>query len=128
MPRCTRLTVAVAVVLALLAAAALLVMLARRPTPVDPVSPAQGRAAAARACAEAIRFEGLVSQNAPIDDVLASLGRAEDEADTAARGDSSYLALAGGIKALRIALDANDGRAARTGIDVVRAECRRLPA
>lgn len=128
MPRRTRLVVAAALAIALLAATAFLVMQARRPTSVAPVSPAEGRAAAVRACSEAIRFEGLVSQNAPIDDVLASLGRAEHDADTAARADPSYLALAGGIKALRIALDANDGRAARTGIDVVRAECRRLPA
>jgi hypothetical protein len=117
--------VGVAVLVALVGTGVAVVTLAGRPTRAQPVTPAEANAAARTACSEATTFEELVARNASVDEVTAALRRAEREADTAARGDAAWIALAGGIKALRLSLSANDGRAARTGIDVVRAECRR---
>lgn len=90
------------------------------------MSSAAARTAAGNACADATDFESLILRNAPVDEVKAVLRRAERQADTAARGDPRWYALSGGLKSIDIALDANDGRAARTGIDVVRTECRHV--
>lgn len=124
--RWRRRSVVAALTVALAATVVGIAWTAGRPARREPVSTAEARAAASRACAEAAGFERLVGRNASIDDVRASLRRAEAQADLAARGDAAWYALAGGIKALRLSLDANDARAARTGIDVVRTECRRL--
>jgi hypothetical protein len=110
----------------LLAVVVVIVVLTRRSSAPQPVTPAQAHAAAVQTCADATTFEQLIERNASIDDVKRVLRRAERESETAARGDAAWYALSGGIKSLRISLDANDGRVARTGIDVVRAECGRL--
>ena len=126
MRRRTRLLVAGAALAAGAATATTAVLLAREPTELPPVSPAQASAAAQSACTEMTRFEQLVRANAPLDRVRERLGAAERQARTASRGDAAWLALAGGVQSVRLALDADDARAARVGIDVVRSECRRL--
>lgn len=90
------------------------------------VTPEEAGAAAATACAQMQRFEELLTQNAPITDVRDTLREAERMARRAAQGDPLWLALSGGISSVRIAVEANDERVARTGIDVVRTECRRV--
>lgn len=104
------------------------VVLARQPSSRKPapVSPAQATAAARSACSATDDLQRLVEQNARLDVVRAALHRAEVAADTAARGDAIWQALDGGVKSLRIGIDADDARATRVGIDVVRSECRRL--
>ena len=89
------------------------------------VPPAQAGPAAAVACAHVQRFEELLAENAPITQVRDVLREAERSARRAAQGDPTWLALSGGVSSLRIAVEADDERVARTGIDVVRTECRR---
>jgi len=122
-----RLLLAVALA-SVVAAGTLAYLLASSPSTPAPVSAAQATAAAADSCRQLAAFDELVRANAPLDQVNAALKRATDRARTAARGDARWQALAGGTQSLRIALDANDARAARVGIDVVRAECRRSSA
>jgi len=86
-------------------------------------SPAQNAAAS---CQDAERFQALVADNAPINDVLDVLGDAERKAESAADRDPRWLALAGGLQSIRIALNADDAAAATVGISVVRTECRRF--
>jgi hypothetical protein len=116
----------IAAAVALVAIGVVVVVLAQHSSMPAAVSPEQAQDAATKACSEAAAFEALVARNAPIDLVKKALGRAESASDTASRGDSKWVALSGGIKSLRIGLDANDARVARTGIDVVHTECRRL--
>ena len=106
------------------AAGAVTVLSLREEKP-PPVTPAEARSAAEASCSDIARFEELVAANARLDDVRKALGRAERQAEVAARGDAVWVALAGGVQSVRVALDANDARAARVGIDVVRSECRR---
>jgi hypothetical protein len=124
--RRTRVVTVATLVVALVATAVTVTLLSQREPEPPPVTAAQARAAAAKACADVTAFERLVERNASITDVKAVLSRAEQEAATAARGDASWYGLSGGLKTLRIALDADDERVARTGINVVRTECRRL--
>ena len=93
--------------------------------PQETVTPGQARPAAAAACAHVQRFEELLAENASITEVRDVLREAERSARRAAQGDSTWLALSGGVSSLRIAVEADDERVARTGIDVVRTECRR---
>jgi hypothetical protein len=110
--------VAVVVLLALLATVAVvLVRPGATPTPAED---------AADSCTKAERFERLVEDNASAEQVLEVLGEAERKAASAADRDPVWLALSGGLQSVRIALNADDARAARVGIDVVRAECRRV--
>ncbi|MDQ1446405.1 MAG: hypothetical protein QOI20_2869 [Acidimicrobiaceae bacterium] len=110
--------IAGAVLLAAAAAiAAVLVLTTRDPADNTP------RAHAVRACADATRFEAAVKSNAKIDVVDKHLNRARAEAHKAEVGNSLYVGLASGMEALRVAIDRNDGQAARVGIDVVRTEC-----
>ena len=103
------------------------VVLARRPSPrAAPVSPQQALSSARTACAAADELQRLVERNARLDQVRSALHRAEQAAQTAARGDARWQALDGGVKSLRIGIDANDERVTRTGVGVVRAECGRL--
>jgi hypothetical protein len=124
--RGARVAIVAAVGVGLVAIAVAAVVLAKHDSEPPPVTPAEAHAAAVQTCADATTFEQLIQRNASIDDVKAVLRRAERESETAARGDAAWYALSGGIKSLRLSLDANDGRVARTGIDVVRAECSRL--
>lgn len=117
--------IALGLVVAAVGTALTVVLLAREPSQPAAVSAVQARAAAERSCAQAARFELLVRENAPLDEVRQALGRAERDAEAAARGDATWVALAGGVQTVRVALDADDERAARVGIDVVRSECRR---
>jgi hypothetical protein len=119
-----RRVVAAAVVLAVVAAVT--VLLARQPTKPKAVSSSEALVAAQDACAAADELQRLVERNARLDEVRRALRRAEDAADTAARGDARWQALDGGVKSVRIGIEANDERVTRTGITVVRAECRRL--
>lgn len=91
----------------------------------EPVTPAEAEPAAAAACAQMQRFEELLEENASISEVRDVLRSAERSARRAAQGDATWIALSGGISSVRIAVEANDERVARTGIDVVRTECRR---
>ena len=116
----------VAVVVLVAVAGLVVYLLARRPSEPADVSPQQARVAADATCAAMTTFEDLVRRNARVDEVREVLERAEKQADRAARGDAVFLGLSGGVKSVRIALDGNDGRAARVGIGVVRAECDRL--
>jgi hypothetical protein len=118
-----RAAVAVALLLLVVVAA---VLLARRPTKAQSVSPQQATAAARQACAAIEDLEQLVLRNARLDEVRRARQPAAGADDTAARGDARWQALDGGVKSLRIGIEANDGRATRVGIDVVRAECRRV--
>ncbi len=90
------------------------------------LTPEQARSAAARACEQVRLVEQLVGANADTDQVFAALEIAEREAGAAAEGDPRWLGLSGGVQSLAIAFRADDPRVARTGIDVVRAECSRL--
>ena len=63
--------------------------------------------------------------NRPTDEVLAVLRTAEQRGKDAAAADPTWVALSGGLASVRIGIEGNDGPTARTGIDVVRAECRR---
>lgn len=102
-----------------------LVLLAGQAPEPAPVSVAEASEAAAGACASAARFERLVRDNAPLDKVREALDAAERQAETAARGDATWVALVAGVQSVRVALAADDERAARVGIGVVRSECRR---
>lgn len=110
--------IALAVLLAMLATVAVVL-----------VQPRVTRTAAddaAASCEDAERFQQLVEKNASVDEVLDALGDAEEKAAKAADRDPVWLALSGGLQSIRIALNADDADAARVGISVVRAECRRL--
>lgn len=89
------------------------------------VPPPPGDDSAVAACRGAAEFERLVQDNRPADEVLAVLRTAEQQGKNAAAADSRWIALAGGLASVRIGIQGNDGPSARTGIDVVRAECRR---
>jgi len=78
---------------------------------------------AVRACAASVKFEAAVNRNDDIDTVRRHLNKARREAGDAEKKDSLYVGLASGIEALRIAIDNNDGSAAKVGISVVRTEC-----
>ena len=78
---------------------------------------------AVRACAASKKFEAAVNRNDDIDTVRRHLNKARREAGQAEKKDSLYVGLASGIEALRIAIDNNDGSAAKVGISVVRTEC-----
>lgn len=119
---------ALAVLLLVLAGGAVTFLLQRdADTAVpEPVTPAEAGPAAAAACAQMQRFEELLAQNASISEVREALRSAERSARRAAQGDATWIALSGGISSVRIAVEANDERVARTGIDVVRTECRRV--
>lgn len=120
-----RVAIAAALVVVLCVVVAV-VLLARQPSSAKAISPEQAGASAREACAAAEQLEQLVARNASLDDVRSALRRAEGAAELAARGDASWQALDGGVKSLRIGIDADDARVTRTGIDVVRAECRRV--
>ena len=124
--RRSRRAAVLAVALVAVATAGAVTWHATRDTRPATPTPAQARSSAAKACADLADFERLVDRNAGIDEVKAALRRAERESDTAAGGDAAWYGLSGGVKSLRLALDANDGRAARVGIDVVRTECKRV--
>ena len=128
MRRRSRVAVLLAVLVVAGGAATAVVLLAREPARPEPVSAAEAAPAARASCDAMTTFEQLVTANADLDRVRDALGTAERQAERAARGDATYLALAGGVQSVRLALDADDARAARVGIDVVRAECRRLSA
>lgn len=113
--------------MALAVGAAVYALAGREGTP-SPVSPRQAQAAATESCRSLARFEELVRLNAPVDQVQEVLDAAVRRAEVAARGEPRWLALAGGAQSVQLALDADDARAARVGIDVVRAECRRAGA
>lgn len=70
-------------------------------------------------CARVTAFVEAVRRNASRDDAFEAL----DDATDAARSDPRWLQLASGLQALRVALEADDADAARTGIDTVRAAC-----
>lgn len=87
--------------------------------------PPQGDGSASSACRGAAEFERLVKANRSTDEVLAVLRTAEQQGKNAATADPRWIALSGGLSSVRIGIEGNDGPTARTGIDVVRAECRR---
>ena len=126
MRRRTRVAVLLAVLVAAGGIGIAAVLPAREPAEPEPVTQAEAVTAARASCDAVADFEQLVEANADIDRVKDALGAAERQAERAARGDALYLALSGGVQSVRLALDADDPRAARVGIDVVRAECRRL--
>lgn len=99
----------------------------RRPA-APALSVAEAEREAASACAAARRFEELVAANARLDAVRAELDAALASSERAARSDNRWVPLRSGLQAVDVALRADDARAARTGIGVVRSECRRLPA
>lgn len=112
-----------ALVVGLCAAGAGIVLTSR--TGADPpLDPGQATGAAASACGDLQRFEELVRVNAPAKDVRAVLARAVRSSRLAADSDPVHLSLAGGAQSLQLALEADDARAARVGIDVVRSACR----
>ncbi|MEO6204215.1 MAG: hypothetical protein ABIO67_02360 [Mycobacteriales bacterium] len=108
-------------VVALFALAGALLMQQSRPE--VPRDPAVALVAAKVACAQVARFEALVDANASADRVREVLGMAVQGAREAADRDQRWVALLGGLQSLQVALDKDDPRAARVGIDVVRAEC-----
>lgn len=87
---------------------------------------ARGEALARESCAAFSDAERLIRANESSDDVLASTDRARDKAEAAAEVDPLWRPLAGGTAAVDVALREDDPRAARVGVDVVRAECERL--
>jgi hypothetical protein len=95
---------------------------AQEPTAANPDL---GSTEAAAACRNAAQFERLVQANRPTDEVLAVLRKAEQQGKSAAAADPMWVALSGGLSSVRLGIEGNDGPTARTGIDVVRAECRR---
>lgn len=114
-----------AVLLALAGGAAVFLLLNGTESEPRPVTQTEAGPAAAAACAQMRHFEELLAQNASISEVRDVLRAAERSARRAAQGDARWLALSGGISSVRIAVEADDERVARTGIDVVRTECRR---
>lgn len=94
-------------------------------TPAPAMTAEQAARLAAQACAHMLRVEELVGDNASVEQVRQALRDAERTARRAAQGDATWLALAGGVSSVRLAVEADDERVARTGIDVVRTECRR---
>ncbi len=116
------LLVLAAVVVAGLAAATYL--LAREPAGQPSVPTEQAQARAVGSCRELAHFDELIRSNASSTEVRAVLDRAVRQARVAAAADPIWLSLAGGAQSLQLALDADDARAARVGIDVVRSACR----
>src|SRR3954453_5023789 len=102
--------VAAAVVVAAIAGTAIVLLAGRDSSPAK-VTPQQAEEAARSSCAAAVELERLVGRNAGLDDVRRALRTAETEADTAAHGDTRWLALDGGVKSVRIGIDSNDARA-----------------
>lgn len=78
---------------------------------------------AVRACEATDKFEAAVDRNDDVDTVRRHLNKARREAAAAEKADSLYVGLASGIEALRVAIDNNDGSAAKVGMSVVRTEC-----
>jgi hypothetical protein len=116
------LTVAAVVIAAAGLAAALLVVTDDDPQPRS----AAGQEDARRACRIVADIERRVVANAAAQSIMADLERAEDLARDAAQADPAWIPLSGGVSALRIAFQEDSARSARTGIDVVRSECRQL--
>lgn len=116
-----RRALAALVVVALLALAGTL--LTQQSRPEVPRDPAAALAAARFACAQVPHFEELVDANASADRVREVLGLAVQGAKDAADRDQRWVALLGGLQSLQVALERDDPRAARVGIDVVRTEC-----
>lgn len=92
------------------------------------LTPREAREAATQSCRQLAVFQQLVRANAASDQVRAALARSVSLAKSAATSDPTWIALAGGAESVQVALAADDARAARVGIDVVRAECRKVPA
>lgn len=112
---------------ALVAAAAVgIYLVSRDDAPATtPANPNLGSTQAAAACRDAAQFEKLVQANRPTDEVLTLLRKAEEQGKSAAAADPMWVALSGGLSSVRLGIEGNDGPTARTGIDVVRTECRR---
>lgn len=90
---------------------------------VGPVRPAVAEAEARRACRAFARFEALVADNAPSNEVYQALDEAHAAAHDAADDDPRWRSLASGTEALDVAFRRDNARAARIGVDVVRGQC-----
>lgn len=90
------------------------------------LDPAAAAVEAARACRLVTDVERRIEADAAGDTILSDLRRAERTARSAAEHDPRWLPLSGGVSALRIGLEHDQPRSARTGIGVVRAECREV--
>lgn len=122
----TRLTLIVAAVaVSTVVAAAVLLARSSRP-PTGEMERALGLAT--QACRTVGVFRQQVAANARADRVFALLDGATASAKKAAARDPAWVPLAGGIQAVRLALDKDDAHAARLGMAVVATNCARTEA
>lgn len=70
--------------------------------------------------------EQRIADNAAAPTVLELVRQAEAAGRRAAEHDQQWLSLSGGLSAVRLGLERDDGHAAGTGIRVVRTECDEL--
>lgn len=112
-----RLRIAIALVVAAAIGAVAYVLLS------DEAGDTSPRGHAIEACEAATKFDAAVRRNDDVDTVKGHLQNARDEARKAEQGNSLYVGLASGIEALHIAIETNDGQAAKVGVEVVRNEC-----
>lgn len=91
----------------------------------SPVDQAGSARSAREACRTVRLFLELVRTDAAAHRVLDLLDSAVNAATAAADRDPAWRPLAGGVQAVRLALDEDDPEAARVGLAVVAANCER---
>lgn len=90
-----------------------------------PVREPEGRQQAIRTCDGVDRLVELVEENAKADVIVSQADAVVALGLTAFQLDATWLPLASGVQAVRKGLADNLADATRTGMDTVRAECRR---
>ena len=114
-----------AVVLATVVAVAVMIIGrgASSDRPSAPIDPVAGAVAATEACDAFEQFVEAVRRDRSSGEIQEALSAAVALGEEAARQDPRWVALAGGLESVEVALEEDSARAARVGTDVVYANC-----